>query len=141
MKKVAVVYWSGTGNTEKMAHAVVEGAKEAGANVELFFSDDFSANKLGEFESIGFGCPAMGDEVLEEYSFEPMFAECENSLMGKKIAIFGSYEWNEGQWMVDWEERVRTSGANLVYDALTAYGDPDDEAIEKCKELGKALSK
>lgn len=140
MKKVAVVYWSGTGNTEKMAKAVVAGAEEAGANVSLIFSDDFSAEKMEDYDAIAFGCPAMGDEVLEEDSFEPMFAECEKVLAGRNVAIFGSYEWNDGQWMIDWDNRVKTSGANLVYEALPAYDDPDDEALAKCKELGKKLA-
>lgn len=140
MKKVAVVYWSGTGNTEAMANAVVEGAKDAGADVSLIQSDDFSAADLDSYDSVGFGCPAMGDEELEEYSFEPMFAGLESKLSGKNIAIFGSYEWNEGQWMIDWEERVKKDGANLVCAPLPVYGTPDDEGTAKCKELGKALA-
>lgn len=135
-----MVYWSGTGNTEAMANAVVEGAKEKGADVSLIFSEDFSAEDMDSYDSIAFGCPAMGDEVLEEDSFEPMFAACEEKLNGKDIAIFGSYEWNDGQWMLDWEERVKKDGANLVYEALKAYDNPDAEALEKCKELGKALA-
>ncbi|WP_237037347.1 flavodoxin [Mediannikoviicoccus vaginalis] len=140
MKKIAVVYWSGTGNTEKMANAIVDSAKENGADVSLFESDDFGAEKMDEFDRVAFGCPAMGDEVLEEESFEPMFTACEEKLSGKEIAIFGSYEWNNGEWMVDWESRVNGKGAKLVYPPLPAYDDPDAEAIEKCKELGKALA-
>lgn len=142
MSKVAVVYWTGTGNTETMANAVVEGAKEAGAEkVDLIFSDDFSVSKLDEYDAIAFGCPAMGNEELEESSFEPMFASVEGNLGGKNIAIFGSYEWNDGQWMRDWEERVKNTAGNLVYPALPAYDNPDAEALEKCKELGAAIAK
>lgn len=140
MKKVAIVYWSGTGNTEKMANAVFEGAKSEGADVSLIFSDDFSASDVDSYDVIAFGCPAMGDEELEEDSFEPMFASLEEKLNGKNIAIFGSYEWYEGQWIINWEERVKKDGANLVYEPLKAYDDPDDEALEKCRELGKALA-
>ena len=140
MSKVAVVYWSGTGNTEAMANAVVEGAKAAGAEVDLIFSDDFGPDKLDNYEAIAFGCPAMGNEELEESSFEPMFASVEGNLGGKKMAIFGSYEWNDGQWMRDWEERVKGGAGNLVYPALPAYDNPDADALEKCKELGKALA-
>ena len=140
MKKIAVVYWSGTGNTEKMANAIVDSAKENGADVSLFFCDDFSAQKMDEFDRIAFGCPAMGDEVLEEESFEPMFSSCEEKISGKEIAIFGSYEWNSGEWMVNWENRVNDKGAKLVYPPLPAYDDPDEDAIEKCKKLGKALA-
>lgn len=140
MKKVAVVYWSGTGNTEVMANAVVEGAKEAGADVSLIFSDDFDVSDLIIYDAIAFGCPAMGDEVLEEDSFEPMFKKVEPKLKRKKIAIFGSYEWNEGEWMVDWENRVKEAGGILVYDPLPAYDYPSDDDLEKCRELGKALA-
>lgn len=139
MSKVAVVYWSGTGNTEAMANKVVEGAKDAGASVDLLFSTQFTAEKLDDYDAVAFGCPAMGDEVLEEDSFEPMFASVEGKLNGKKIAIFGSYEWNDGQWMRDWQERVEKAGANLAYEPLMAYGYPDDDAITQCKELGKAI--
>ncbi|MDO5718688.1 MAG: flavodoxin [Tissierellia bacterium] len=140
MSKVAVVYWTGTGNTEAMANAVVEGINEAGGEAELIFSDDFNASMMDDFDAIAFGCPAMGDEVLEEASFEPMFEECEEKLEGRKIAIFGSYEWNNGEWMVDWEKRCKDAGANLAYDPLPAYDNPDDEALDKCRELGKALA-
>ena len=90
MSKVAVVYWSGTGNTEAMANAVVEGAKAAGAEVELFTASEFGANKIDEFDAVAFGCPSMGAEELEESEFAPMFEECEGKLKGKKIALFGS---------------------------------------------------
>ena len=93
MSKVAVVYWSSTGNTEAMANAVAEGAKAAGAEVISFESADFSADKVDEFDAIAFGCPAMGDEVLEEDEFEPMFNSCETKLSGKKVGLFGSYGW------------------------------------------------
>lgn len=139
MKKVAVVYWSGTGNTEAMANAVVEGAKEAGGDVSLIFSDDFGSGDVDTYDSIGFGCPAMGDEVLEEDSFEPMFTDCEPKLKDKPIAIFGSYEWNNGEWMDDWKVRVQEAGVKLVYEPLPAYDYPSDEDLDKCKELGKSL--
>lgn len=139
MSKVAVVYWSGTGHTESMANAVVEGAKEAGAEVDLIFSDDFNEGKLADYSGIAFGCPAMGNEQLEEFSFEPMFAEVEKQLSGKKVALFGSYEWNDGQWMIDWTERCEGNAINLVCPAVTAYGEPDDEALGKLKDLGKAI--
>ena len=76
MSKVAVVYWSGTGNTEIMANFVVKGAKEAGADVTLFTAIEFNADKMDEFDAIAFGCPAMGDEQLEESEFQPMFDQC-----------------------------------------------------------------
>ena len=102
MKKTAVVYWSGTGNTEEMANAVAAGMKSAGAEVTVYTPEDFSAEKLDELEAVAFGCPAMGDEVLEESEFEPMFTACEGKLNGKSIALFGSYGWGDGEWMRTW---------------------------------------
>ena len=93
MSKVAVVYWSGTGNTEAMANAVLEGAKAAGADASIFTASEFDGSRVAEFDGIAFGCPAMGAEVLEESEFEPMFNSCESSLSGKKLALFGSYGW------------------------------------------------
>lgn len=139
MKKIAVVYWTGTGNTEAMANAVMEGISNAGGEGKLIFSDDFSKDDMDSYDAIAFGCPAMGDEVLEEDSFEPMFAECEKDLEGRNIAIFGSYEWNNGEWMEDWEKRVRKAKCILVSEPLPAYDYPDDESIEKCRNLGASL--
>ncbi|MCR5517788.1 MAG: flavodoxin [Lachnospiraceae bacterium] len=140
MSKVAVVYWSGTGNTQTMAQAVVDGATEAGSDVILYEASDFSVDKVGEFDAIAFGCPAMGAEVLEEDEFEPMFSAVECYLSDKKIALFGSYGWGGGQWMRDWEDRCRTVNANLVAEGVTAYGSPSDEEIAACKAIGKKLA-
>ncbi len=140
MSKVAVVFWSATGNTEAMANAVAEGAKDKGAEVTVLGAGEFSAAKVSEFDAIAFGCPAMGAEVLEETEFEPMFASVETSLGGKKIGIFGSYGWGDGQWMRDWKDRCDSAGAALVNDGVMANNAPDDAAIAECKELGAALA-
>ncbi len=96
-------------------------------------------SKVAEYDAIAFGCPAMGAEVLEEGEFDPMFTEVEGSLSGKKIGLFGSYGWGDGQWMRDWEDRCNTAGANLIMDGVMANNAPDDDAITECKGLGKAL--
>lgn len=140
MSKVAVVYWSGTGNTEAMAQAVEEGAKGKGAEVTVFTASEFDADKAAEFDGIAFGCPAMGDEVLEEDEFEPMFASVEGALSGKKLVLFGSYGWGDGQWMRDWEERCQGAGAVLAQDSVTANDAPDDDALDACRALGAALA-
>ena len=74
MSKVAIVYWSGTGNTEAMANYVAEGVKKAGGEADLFTSAEFGADKAGEYDRIAFGCPSMGAEQLEESEFQPMLA-------------------------------------------------------------------
>lgn len=140
MSKVAIVYWSGTGNTAAMAAAVEAGAKAKGAEVSVFGPEEFTADKVAEFDAIAFGCPAMGAEVLEESSFDPMFTSIEGSLSGKKIALFGSYGWGDGQWMRDWEDRCNAAGANLACDSVMANNAPGDDALEECKGLGAALS-
>ena len=140
MSKVAVVYWSSRGNTEAMANAVVNGAKEKGADVTLYECADFRPELVGEYDAIAFGCPAMGDEVLEEDEFEPMFDGCKDALKDKKIALFGSYGWGDGDWMHNWEAKCKEDGAVLVADGVICQEEPDDEAVENCKALGKALA-
>ena len=140
MSKVAVVYWSSTGNTESMANAVADGAKEAGAEVTVFETADFEATKVDEFDAIAFGCPAMGDEVLEEDEFEPMFDGCKDALKDKKIALFGSYGWGDGEWMRNWEESCKEAGAVLATESVICNDMPDDAGVANCKELGAALA-
>lgn len=140
MSKIAVVFWSGTGNTEAMADAVAEGAKGAGAEVSVFNVTDFSADKVDEFDAIAFGCPAMGAETLEDSEFEPAFNECEPKLNGKKIALFGSYGWGDGEWMRTWEETCNSAGAVLVAESVICNDAPDDEATANCNALGAALA-
>ena len=139
MAKVAVVYWSGSGNTEAMANAVVEGAKEKGADVSLFFCSDFNEGMVGDYDAIAFGCPAMGAEVLEEAEFEPMFTACGSKLGGKNIALFGSYGWGTGEWMHSWEDQCADFGAVLAADSVICNEAPNDDGIAACKALGAAL--
>ena len=139
MNKIAIVYWSGTGNTEAMAKAIEEGVKEAGAEASVFTPGEFDSSKIPEFDAIAFGCPAMGAEVLEETEFDPMFTALESDLKDKKIALFGSYGWGDGQWMREWEERCNNAGAVLAAESLMVNDAPDDDGINACKALGAAL--
>lgn len=140
MSKVAVVYWSGTGNTEAMANEVESGAKAAGAEVSVFTASEFTDAMVDDFDAIAFGCPSMGSEELEDSEFAPMFNACEAKLSGKKVGLFGSYGWGDGEWMRNWEETVKSDGANLVSDGVICNEAPDDEAAENCRNLGKALA-
>lgn len=139
MSKVAVVYWSGSGNTEAMADKVAEGAKAAGAEVEVISADDFAGTDIEGFDGVAFGCPAMGDEELEDSVFQPVFEACEAKLAGKKVALFGSYGWGDGEWMRSWEEKCQNDGVALAVDSVICNEDPDDEAQAACIELGKAI--
>ena len=139
MSKAAVVYWSGTGNTEAMAEEVANGAKAAGAEVESFTTDDFAADKMDDYDAVAFGCPAMGDEVLEEDEFEPLFEDCKAKLSGKKIALFGSYGWGDGEWMRDWMSRMEEYGCDVIFDGLIIREALEDDCTE-CLELGKKIA-
>ena len=140
MTKTAIVYWSGTGNTAAMAHFVAEGVKSAGADVSVFTADEFSADKINDFDSLAFGCPSMGCEQLEESEFEPLFDSCKSSLKGKNVALFGSYGWGDGEWMRTWEDDCKSLGANLVCDSVICNDAPDSDAEQQCKSLGAALA-
>ena len=139
MSKIAVVYWSGTGNTQAMAEAIGEGIESAGAQANVISVDQASVDALAEEDAVAFGCPAMGAEELEDSEFEPMFSDCEGKLGGKKIALFGSYGWGDGEWMRTWEETCKADGAVLACESVLANEAPDDEAVAACQALGKAL--
>ena len=139
IKNVAVVFWTGTGNTEAMANAVAEGAAAAGAEARAISVADFSADDVAAFDALAFGCPAMGAEELESDEFEPVWEACKPALAGRPVALFGSYGWGGGEWMDVWKEDAEAAGLTVV-DALIANEAPDDEAVEACQALGRALA-
>lgn len=115
------------------------GAAEAGAEVSSFSASDFNSSMISDYDSFAFGCPSMGTEELEDCEFQPMFDDVKDSLGNKKVALFGSYGWGDGEWMRNWQADCESSGISLVADGLIVNDAPDDEAIENCKNLGKAL--
>ena len=137
--KISVVFWSQSGNTAAMADAVGQGITEAGKEAEVIEVSSASLDALKEEKAFALGCPAMGAEVLEEEEFEPMFASCESKLSGKRIALFGSYGWGDGEWMRDWETRCKEAGAVLICESVICNEMPDDEGIQSCKALGENL--
>ena len=139
MSKIAIVYWSGTGNTETMAQAVAEGVKAGAGEAVLLTAAEFDAGMADSFDAIAFGCPAMGAEELEESEFAPMFAACEPKLSGKKLGLFGSYGWGDGEWMRTWEDTCRGDGAQVIGEPVICNEAPDDDALSACKALGTAL--
>ncbi|MFA6845238.1 MAG: flavodoxin [Sphaerochaetaceae bacterium] len=140
MNSVAIVFWSDTGNTEKMATLIADGATKNGAEVSLFRAKEFRPSQIDSFDIIAFGCPAMGAEELEEEEFQPMFSSCEGKLSGKKIALFGSFGWGDGEWMRNWEDVCKKDGAVLVSASVICNNEPDAEAEISCKALGEALA-
>ena len=139
MSNIAVVYWSDTGNTEAMARLVAEGIQSAGGKAEIITADSFGPDKVSQYDAIAFGCPAMGDEILEEDIFEPMFTAVEGLLSGKRVGIFGSYDWGDGQWMREWADRCRAAGADLANDGVIANLYPNDAEAEDCRKLGEMM--
>lgn len=141
MDKIQVIYWSQTGNTKEMADAIAQGIVEAGKEAEVLEVCDASVEALKDATAFALGCPAMGNEVLEEGEMEPFVEEVEKIASGKNIALFGSYGWGNGEWMQDWVERMKNAGANMVKaDGLICNEAPDSEMIQECKALGKALA-
>jgi flavodoxin short chain len=140
MANVLVVYWSGTGNTEIMAEKIKEGLESAGASVDLRTVDQVDPSDVNDFDKIAFGCPSMGVETLEEDEFEPFFANVERQLSGKKVALFGSYGWGEGEWMDAWVERTQATGANLFDNGLRINSTPSSEEEDKCFAFGESFA-
>ncbi len=138
---VSVVYWSGTGNTQAMAEAVAEGICSAGAEANVLEVANADAAALASENAFALGCPSMGAEQLEESEMEPFVETLEPLVSGKKILLFGSYGWGDGEWMRDWAERMKNAGAVLVRDeGVTANEIPDEEALEECRAAGKELA-
>ena len=140
MAKIAVVFWSGSGNTETMANAVMEGVAKGGAEAELIRVGDFSADRIADYDGILMGCPACGTEELDEGEFEPFFVEAENHLKDVKVGLFGSYGWGGGAFMETWIQRTKDAGAAMIADGVTCETEPDDDAITRCEELGEAMA-
>lgn len=139
MSNVAVVYWSGTGNTEAMAEEIAAGAERAGAHADLVQASDFERSKVAQFDAFAFGCPAMGVEELEESEFGPMYDAVEPKLDGKKVVLFGSYGWGTGEWMEAWEDRARNASVNVVATVI-ANEEPDESALAECDAAGASLA-
>ena len=140
MSKTAIIYWSGTGNTEAMANAIFDGAKEVNADTKLFSVDQITADEAKDYNNLILGCPAMGAEELEEGEFEPFFAELEVNLSSKNVALFGSYGWGDGEWMREWEKRVTDAGAKLANESVIVNDSPDKDAVTACNGLGKIVA-
>ncbi|MPM23558.1 Flavodoxin [bioreactor metagenome] len=142
MKKLMIVYWSGTGNTAAMAESIGEGASSVWeGEVQVIPVDKVSKDDVLTANALAFGCPAMGNEVLEESEMEP-FIESLNGekIIASHIALFGSYDWGDGQWMNDWVERMTEMGFTVLDEGLVVHNAPDETALEKCRQLGKKLA-
>ena len=140
MAQITIVYYSETGNTEAMASMVAKGVEAAGATAKVVSVDGFDAAELKNEAAFALGCPAMGDEVLEEGTMEPFVEEVAKFAAGKRIGLFGSYGWGDGEWMRNWEDECRNAGAVLACDSVTCNDAPDSDCESACRTLGKRLA-
>ena len=134
-----IVYWSGTGNTEKMAELIKNGIVEAGKEAEAICVSDVNVSELLNEDTLVLGCSAMGDEVLEESEFDPFIDEISSKISGKKVALFGSYGWGDGKWMRDFEERIIGYGCSIIDTPLVVQNEPDGSEQE-CLDFGKKIA-
>lgn len=140
MKEVVIVYWSDTGNTKMMAEAVARGASAEGTSVKMLEVAQATKEDILKASAVAFGCPAMGDEVLEESEMEPFISALSGEdLQNKPCVLFGSYDWGDGQWMRDWVDRMKAFGVNLLADGLIIQNTPDTDGLAECNQLGKRL--
>jgi flavodoxin short chain len=140
MAKVGIIYWSGTGNTERMAELIEQGAVEAGADVTRKNVASASKDELAGYDVVVFGSPSMGAEVVEEDEMEPFVSSALPGLKGKKVALFGSYGWGDGEWMRNWSESVKQAGVMLLGEGLTVHETPEGESAESCVAFGKKIA-
>jgi len=138
--KTAVIYWSATGNTQAMAQAVLEGMEQAGAEAVILTPDQVDVSQTDAFDAVALGCPAMGAEELEDSEFVPMYQSIKGSLSGKKVGLFGSYGWGDGEWMRNWEDDCKANGIVLAAESVMANETPDDESLQACRNLGSVLA-
>jgi flavodoxin short chain len=124
-----------------MAESVAKGVSDAGGEAVLKSAAEASADLVKGADALAFGCPAMGDEVLEESEMEPFIASLGASdVGGKALGLFGSYDWGDGLWMRNWTEQMKALGANPVGEGIINQLEPNEEALAKCYDLGKQLA-
>lgn len=141
MKNIVIIYWSGTGNTEAMANGIAEGIKLENVHIKSLNVSDASVEDIINADVVALGCPSMGAEELEESEMEPFVDSISQAINNKNVALFGSYGWGDGEWMRNWEDRMKSCGANLVQNGLIINNEPDNEGLELCRKLGEKLSK
>lgn len=120
-----------------MANAIKEAVEETGAEVYFSTADSASVADTVGCDVILLGSPAMGDEVLED-SAEAFFSGIEGQISGKNIGLFGSYDWGDGQWLRDWQDRVESCGGKIVAENLQIQLTPEDDGLAKCKDWAKS---
>jgi flavodoxin I len=140
MKKVLVLYYSRTGNTEKMANAVGEGAQSSGT-VEVEIKYHVDAESLNDFDAILVGAPTYNHDM--PFDFKRLFEEAAVqgiNLKGKIGRAFGSYGWSGEAPKLIREIMKYKFEMQVVEPPLVAKYTPDQNMLNACRELGKTVS-
>ena len=134
--KINIIFWSGTGNTEAMAEAIYNGSKKS-ENSKLLTVDKATIDDVKEADVLFLGCPSMGVEELEESEMEPFMESISKDILGKKIVLFGSYGWGDGEWMQNWEQRIKDCGGIIIEDSVICNEAPEEDNLNHLKSLGE----
>ena len=141
MKSSIVIYWSLTGNTELMAHAIGEGIQSDGHTTRVERVEYVDHTEALDYDVIFLGCPAMTTDILEEQEFKPFFDFIRPFLENRPIALFGSYDWSN-EYMERWENMVIERGGKLIGGhGLTVQGTPDEFELEHCRQFARDVMK
>lgn len=141
MEKILLVYYSRSGNTKTMAHAILQGLQmNKTVDIDCVQVGMIHPKHVSEYTKIVMGCPASGTEQLEQADFEPFYHACKGYLKGKPVALFGSYGLGVGHWMKKWEERARKDGAIVFEEGFKCMLTPEGEILDDLVQFGKRFA-
>lgn len=139
MKKISIIYWSNGGNVEVLANTMADELEQAGVNVCIKHVSDADVSDVIEADAVAFGSPSMDNNRIEQQEMEPFINEFKLlPINGKKAVLFGSYGWDDGQFIKNWVVRMKDYGFNVLGD-LAVKESPTDDDIEEAKKLAKKL--
>lgn len=141
MKKVSIIYWSNGGNVEVLANTIAESAKMHGAVVTIKHVQDATIEDVTTADAVAFGSPSMDNNRIEQHEMEPFIKEFKllpNN--NKKVVLFGSYGWDDGQFMKDWVVRMKDYQFDVIAN-IAVKESPSDEELEIARKFGEELTK
>ncbi|WP_186429859.1 flavodoxin [Clostridium sp. BSD9I1] len=140
MKKIAVIYWSYSGNVEVLADNIAKGAKEAGAEVLIKHVDYAKVEDVLEADVVAFGSPSMDNNRVEQEEMAPFIHEFKLLPVNKKpVVLFGSYGWDNGEFLNSWEAQMKDYDFNII-EKFAVKEAPSEEQIQKAVEIGKRMA-
>lgn len=138
MADVIIIYDSKTGNTEKVARAIVEGVAESGASVEIKRVEDATVDDVRIAKAVILGSPCINDNYshrLRSFMEEKLVQAKPSDKVG---AAFGTYKWNGGN-LKRLEQDMRWMGIGLVAEGINVHRFSGQDVTKKLHELGKAV--